>query len=109
MNQIKPQKPPTQRQEPYRDRKYLTYVRGLSCVLSGARGDNIDPAHIGTLGRGMKFHDWGVLPLRHDLHMKAHAKGEMTFWRENLSDADLRAALQLFARWIYFKPWEEGK
>ena len=105
MNRVKPWKPPQQRQEPIRDREYLDYLRTCSCVISGRRGDDVDPAHIGTLGRGVKFHDWGALPLDHDLHMTAHQMGELSFWRENLSDDDLRAALRAWAHEMY-REWK---
>lgn len=38
---------------PIRDRAYLDHLRTEPCIVSGYRGEGVDPAHIGTLGRGI--------------------------------------------------------
>ena len=105
MSRIANTRPVGQREEPFRNRAYLDYLRTQPCILTGHKGQDVDPAHIGTLGRGVKFHDWGALPVWHDLHLIAHGTGEMSFWRTNLSDADLRAALRAWAHEMY-REWE---
>ena len=94
--------------KPIRDRAYLDDLRTQPCIITGLVGENVDPCHIGTLGRGIKSGDDECLPMAHRLHMTAHALGEMTFFRNNLPDSVLRAALRAYAREQYQK-WLANK
>jgi len=100
MSRIANTRPIDAKVEPYRDRAYLNYVRTLPCIISGHTGKS-DPAHIGTLGRGVKSHDYHTLPLSNAMHIHAHQTGEISFFREHLSDSDLRRALQALGREMY--------
>lgn len=94
-----------------RDPEYLEHIKEQPCIITGQRATDwlaIDPAHIGTAGRGLKSPDSEVFPLRHDLHTLSHSKGEMTFYREHLPDDVLRAALRALAREKYAE-WKEGR
>jgi len=65
-----------------RDRKYLDSVRGMPCIVTGqltSDCETVDPAHIGTAGKGFKSADNHVLPLIHSEHLKQHA-GEHSYW-----------------------------
>ena len=87
------------------DRAYLDWLRTQPCIINGTGsnwGEAVDPAHIGTFGRGVKTDD-EALPLAHSLHMLGHQKGEMTMWRENMPDWLLREALRVYAREFYAK------
>lgn len=108
MTRISHSQPVRQRQTPYRDRAYLNHVRTLPCIVSGHKGDDVDPAHLGVLGRGMKQHDYHVLPLTHRLHMEAHGTGEVEFWRKNIPGDVLMDALRLYARHVVFAEEKSG-
>jgi hypothetical protein len=87
-----------------RDRAYLDWLRTQPCIITGWLGDEcqaVDPAHIGTAGRGIKSPDNEALPLAHYLHVLAHNKGEISMFRERLPDDVLRAALRALAREMY--------
>lgn len=93
--------PKTKRVE---DRRYLDWLRTQRCVITGQRGhdgETVDPMHIGTLGRGMKAHDFWALPVMHSLHAEAHEHGEATMLRKHLPDDVLIAAVRAYAREMY--------
>ncbi|MEE8114519.1 MAG: hypothetical protein V3T23_09190 [Nitrososphaerales archaeon] len=78
-----------------RDRKYLDSVRDMDCIVTGRSGsdyETVDPAHIGTAGKGFKSADNHVLPLIHSEHLKQHA-GEHQYW------------LNVFAKDKYLLTW----
>lgn len=88
----------------FEDRRYLDWLRTQRCVLTGLYGNDsetVDPMHIGTLGRGMKAHDYWALPVIHSIHNRCHAVGEMTTLRHELPDDVLRDALRAYAREMY--------
>ncbi len=90
-----------------RDRAWLDYLHTQPCILTGQRGteyETVDPAHIGAY-RGMKRSDDEVLPLLHSIHASGHQKGEMSLFRERLSDVVLREALRAYARQCY-REWK---
>lgn len=94
-----------------RDREYLDWLRTQPCIITGLLGNEhqaVDPAHIGTAGRGLKSPDNEALPLAHSLHTMAHNRGEMTMFRQLLPDDVLRAALRALAREKY-REWKEGR
>lgn len=83
-----------------KDRKYLDYLREQPCIITGLRSSEyeaVDPAHIGTAGKGLKTDD-EALPLLHSIHAECHRRGEMTVLREKLPNNVLRAALRALAR-----------
>lgn len=91
--------------ETIRDRKYLDAVRDMRCIVTGRRGnpdyETVDPAHIGTAGKGMKSSDDEVIPLIHSIHRLCHEKGEISTLRELLPDDVLREAMRAYARELY--------
>lgn len=93
-----------------RDRKYLDWLRDQPCIVTGLRGTEenaVDPAHVGTLGKGIKSPDNEALPLCHSLHALAHQRGEISMFREKAPDWLLRAALRAYARELYAS-WKAG-
>jgi len=87
-----------------RDQKWLDHLKTQPCIITGYRGNDyeaVDPAHIGTLGRGIKSPDNECLPIRHSIHVQMHAHGEMSILRAHLPDDVLRAALRAYAREMY--------
>ena len=70
--------------------------------------ETVDPAHIGTAGKGIKSPDYEALPIIHSVHHEMHQMGEMTVLRKRLPDDVLREALRALAReryneWLYFQ------
>jgi hypothetical protein len=87
-----------------RDRKYLDWLKTQRCILTGFFGsdfDAVDPAHIGTAGKGLKSPDNEALPILHSLHVEAHQKGEIRMLREKAPDDVIRAAFRALAREHY--------
>lgn len=87
-----------------RDQKWLDHLKTERCIITGQYGhdyESVDPAHIGTLGRGMKRSDDEVLPILHRFHAKGHNAGEISMFRENVPDDVLRDALRAYAREMY--------
>jgi hypothetical protein len=87
-----------------RDKGYLVWLRDQPCVITGLYGsdnDAIDPAHIGTAGKGIKSADNHVLPVLHSIHQKMHANGEIETFRERLPRDVLRYMLKLYAETLY--------
>lgn len=96
--------PLRQRQPRLRDQKYLDWLKTQPCICTGLRGsdwEGVDPAHLGTAGRGMKSDDRDALPLIHHLHLMQSAIGEAAMWRTYLPDDVLMAALKAYARERY--------
>jgi hypothetical protein len=91
---------------PVRDREYLDWLRTQPCIITGRRGDDIDPAHIGTLGKGIKSSDDEAVSLSNEYHRMAHDKGEMSVFRAFLPKDVLRDALRAYARERYMK-WKQ--
>lgn len=57
---------------PIRDEKWRKYLHTQPCILTGQYGneyETVDPAHIGTLGKGMKRGDNEMLPILHRLSL----------------------------------------
>ena len=95
-----------------RDRKYLDWLRTQPCILTGLRGNEynaVDPAHIGTRGKGLKSSDDEALPVRHDYHQYGHQYGEISMWRKWMPDWLLRDALRAYARERYEQWLERGE
>ena len=98
------------------DRKYLNWLRTEPCIITGLRGteaETVDPAHVGTYGKGMKSDD-EALPLLHRFHGDGHQSGEMSMWRERIPNWLLREALRAYAReryreWKQHGEWMGGK
>lgn len=93
-----------------RDKKYLLWLRDQRCVVTGYHGcehNAVDPAHVGTLGKGIKSPDNEALPLAHSLHLYAHQHGEVSMFREKAPDDLIRAALRALAREMYAE-WKES-
>jgi len=89
-----------------RDRNYLDWLKGQSCVLTCLQGTEynaIDPAHIGTAGKGLKSPDNEALPILHSIHSEMHQRGEMTVMLEYLSRNPrlLRDMARAYARECY--------
>lgn len=91
-----------------KDRKYLDWLRTQACIITGHYGhdqETVDPAHIGTYGKGMKTDD-EALPLCHWVHAGGHQGGEMSMWRELMPDWLLRECIRAYARMRYAE-WKE--
>jgi len=87
-----------------RNQRWLDHLKTERCLITGQFGsefEGIDPAHIGTLGKGIKSSDDEVLPILHRFHVLQPSIGEMTMWRKHLPDHVLRAALKAYARELY--------
>ena len=94
----------TPKSPPLRDRAWLDHLRTERCIVTGlspSEFDAVDPAHIGTLGKGIKSPDNHALPIRHSIHAEMHQRGEMTVLRERVSDDVLRAAFRALAEQRY--------
>lgn len=89
---------------PIRDRKYLDFLRDQPCLFTGEMG--CEPAHIGTLGKGIKSSDAHAIPLVHWLHRRGHQHGEVSMIRANIPDWLLRDCLRLYAEKMY-REWKE--
>jgi uncharacterized membrane protein len=85
---------------PLRDRAYLDSLRDEPCIITGRRGE-VDPAHIGTAGRGIKNRDDWALPISHAIHVEMHQHGEITVLRQMAPDYVLRMAFQALAERMY--------
>ncbi len=93
------------KQDRLRNPSWLKQVRDMPCVVTGTMGGN-DPAHIRhglSGGIGLKPPDDLVLPLRHDMHMEQHRKGEVAFWHEVLANDSIlmMECLKAYARQLY--------
>ncbi len=101
-----PTRPVQQKQPPLRDRRYLNYLRTQRCVLTGrlaTEDEKVDPAHIGTSGKGIKSPDDEALPITHSVHRAMHQGGEMTILRGYLTNDLLRDMARAYAREQYRK------
>ncbi len=100
---------PSPKHPPVSDRAYLDSLRDQTCLFTGQRAtenERVDPAHIGTYGKGMKTDD-EALPIIHSLHAEMHARGEMSVLRARIPSAVLRAALRALAHEMYAE-WKNG-
>ena len=62
----------------WRNQKWLDKLKERPCFLTHTptnEYETVDPAHLGTGGKGMKDHDFHVMPLIHRLHHIQHTKG----------------------------------
>ena len=78
-------------------------------MITGNRSteqEAVDPAHIGTAGKGIKSGDDEALPIKHSFHDWMHRDGEITVFRKHAHDWLLRAALRAYAREMY-REWKE--
>ena len=94
----------------FRSRKYLDAVREMRCIFTGLHStewETVDPAHIGTAGKGLKSPDNEVLPVIHGIHREMHQRGEMTVLRERMSDILLRDMARAYAR-ERFEEWTKN-
>ena len=96
-----------------RDPDYLDWIKEHArCVCSELKASEyniVEPAHTGTLGRGIKSPDNEVLPMLHYWHHKCHTEGELTTLRYALSDEAFRKALRALGREIHQEYLEEMK
>ena len=74
-------------------------------MITGRKGhpdiETVDPAHIGTAGKGLKSSDDEALPIIHSQHLAMHTTGEISHLRQYLPDEILREALRAYAREMY--------
>ena len=70
-------------------KKYLNYVRSLSCSITGYIGEEVSPHHIigyswltGKCG-GKKGSDLTCIPIRQNLHNELHDHGWITFEKKH--------------------------
>lgn len=89
-----------------RDRKWLDTLRTYPDLITGNYGDEYEsvvPAHVGTLGKGIKSSDDEALNLLDRWHKLQPVMGEMSMYRTYLPDDVLRDALRAYAREMYQK------
>lgn len=87
-----------------RDKRYRDWLHEQACIITGQYGheyETVDPAHIGTLGKGIKRSDDEILPILHRFHANGHGAGEISMFREHLPNDVLRDALRAYAREMY--------
>lgn len=101
------------KQKRFEDRKWLDHLRTRPCILTGLHpneSEAVDPMHIGTLGRGMKAHDYWALPVRHHLHQLGHNIGEISMLRHHAPDWLLREAFRCYAKHLYDRrsEWDDS-
>lgn len=87
------------------DGKYLAWIRGLPCVVTGRR-DGIEAAHVRygdpifgkrETGKGERPDDRWALPLHCDQHRDQHAHGDERGWWKNIIRMDpLQVCLALY-------------
>jgi len=67
-----------QKQERWRSKRYLGYVKTLPCVICGKEAE---PHHIKGVGNmsggGLKAPDWAVMPYCHEHHAECHADPDL--------------------------------
>ena len=93
-----------------RDRSYLNWLRTQRCIFTGllpSEYEAIDPAHLGTAGKGLKSPDDEVFPVRHSIHLEMHQRGEITTIRKYAPDWLILAAMRAYGRELY-KMWKGG-
>jgi len=61
----------------YRNKGYLQFIRGLSCVVCGT--SPCDPHHTETAGKSIKASDLTCVPLCREHHMEIGTIGRETF------------------------------
>jgi hypothetical protein len=90
--------------EAFRDPEWIERIKTMRCILTGMATheyEAVDPMHIGTLGRGVKAHDYWVLPVRHSLHQEGHNSGEVSMLRKHAPDWLLRDAFRAYAHQMW--------
>ena len=97
----------------FRSQKYMDFLKTQPCMVSGYEasemgGQAIDPAHLGTRGRGLKEHDFYCIPLKHDLHTAMDGNIQ-AFWMDvpgllasapRHSDLARSHALVQYLKWV---------
>ena len=94
-----------------RDRAYLDHLHTEPCLICGRRSEpdmTVEPAHIGTAGKGLKSPDDEAIPLCRIHHHECHALGEMSVMRSRMPDSVLRLAVRAYAREMY-REWKEDR
>ncbi len=90
-----------------RDQDYLDFLKTERCLFTGMEG--CDPAHIGTLGRGIKRSDDEAIPLHYALHrFVGHQSGEISMIRREIPNWLLRQCLRLYAKQMY-REWKDPR
>ena len=70
----------------------------------GTFNDDVDPAHVGTYGKGMKTDDEAI-SCKHSIHHLGHNSGEITEFRKATPDWLFREFLRAYAREQY-RAWK---
>lgn len=94
-----------------RDRRYLDSLRDEPDLFTGQQGtpdDPVEPVHLGTGGARYKDDDSAAMPLRHSIHARMHAEGEITVLRQMIPGWLLRDALRAWGRERY-RRWKENQ
>lgn len=96
MSRVRNDRPVAQKEEVFRDRKWLDKLKEMRCLACGRGGT--EGHHVGRKGTGMKEHDYHCVPLCRSCHTKLHAEGEVRFWRRVLTSNTMKDVLQGYAR-----------
>jgi hypothetical protein len=92
-----------------RDRAYLDYLRTAPCLFTGIVGQ-CEPVHVGTGGKGYKYHDDCAIPLHYQFHRNGHQSGEASMLRDHMPADVVRDALRMYGRHILYEGWvKEGR
>lgn len=92
--------------QPKKRESYLSFIRSLPCVVTGARS-SVEAAHLSFhstrhghygRGKGTKAPDRWALPLCADEHRRQHSMSEEAYWAQAGIDPHLMA-LAIFGLW----------
>ena len=89
--------------KPYRDKKYMSWVHTLPCIVTGLSGEGIEAHHVRMGqdgGMGMKPSDYRCLPLHYTKHRELHNIGERYFWAKHDYNPNGLILLTII-RWFY--------
>lgn len=75
-----------------RDKKYLSWLHTLPCSVPGCANRNIEAAHVGPRGMGIKCNDREAIPLcaitHHREGKESHHKLQKLFWEHHGLDRE---------------------
>ncbi len=84
------------------DKPYLLALRNERCIITGLGADDSCSVVAHHVGHDRRRDDHAV-PMRQDIHLLLHSGGEASFYRNNLPDRVLIAAVQALAREDYMR------
>lgn len=73
----------------HKNKAYLEFLRSRPCCVTGLEGYGVIAHHVrmfGGGGVGQKPSDYLAVPLSQKEHLRLHANGEKSFWKEERLD-----------------------